>query len=361
MSQTTEKDQSPCSQGNKEGKVIPNQLADLASARPRFESIWTALQEGRQIAINFEASSNCNLACSFCGMHSNATDLDIGGVGKLVRKDKHHLRRELFDEFVEKMVGLPPLKVMYFHGHGEPLLNKRLADMIRTVKTLGITESVVIVTNGTLLTVERFQELAEAGVAEVRVSLDVITPEVYKKVKGVDMAEQVVANVLACLERLRNSDITMRLTVETMHWKDTNSPLYQENQLIEARLSEEFSRTPNAILRWREEFNWLEQMGQAPTEYRRNRPCEQPFFMLMIHADGVVSACCADSAKGLVVGDLRQASHMRDIMQGSALRELRKKTLEEDFSTLPQCRSCDAKSVVEIELRHRKHELLNLI
>jgi len=102
-------------------------------------------------------------------------------------------------------------------------------------------------------------------------------------------------------------------------------------------------------------------MGHQSAARGRARPCEQPFYMLMIHADGVVSACCADSPKGLVVGDLKSASHFRDILNGDPLRDLRRKVLEEDYSSLAQCRNCDAESVVDLELRHHRQTLLDLI
>lgn len=341
--------------------MVPIRLADPANARPRFESIREALIEGRQIAINFEASSNCNLACDFCAMHTPSCDLDDVSDGKRPRKAKAHLKRPLFDAFIAKMAGLPPLKVLYFHGHGEPLLNKALPDMVRTALTRGVTESVAIVTNGTLLSADAFRRLADAGVDEVRVSLDVITPAEYARVKGVDMAAQVVSNLFDCMSVLRSTKLTTRLTIECMNWRDPASPLHAENRLIEERLGDTARATRGVTLRWRDEFGWLEQVGHGNVHRQRNRPCEQPFYMLMIHADGAVSACCGDTVKGLVVGDLTQAEHMRDIIQGAALRAFRRKMLDEDFSSLPQCRHCDAESVADLELRHGKQELLSLL
>jgi radical SAM protein with 4Fe4S-binding SPASM domain len=341
--------------------VVPIASADEANTASRFENIVNAIAEGRQIAVTIEATSNCNLACTFCGMHSADYDLDDDSGGKAVRKRKQHLKLPVFDAFREKMAGMPPLKVLYFHGHGEPLLNKSLATMVRSAREARLTESVVIVSNGTLLTPHKLRQLADAGVDEIRVSLDVITPATYARIKGADMGEQVVDNILACLKTLRDTDTRLRLAIDCMKWRDPNSPLYAENRLIEARLGDEVARTPNASIRWRDEFGWVDQMGHRDEARERNLPCEQAFYMLMIHADGKVSACCADSAQGLVVGNIHEANHFRDIIRGAPLRQVRTALLNGDFDRLPQCRKCDIHSVVDSALENGKDRLLPIL
>ena len=52
--------------------AVPIDSANVNSATSRFNNIVEALKQGKMIALTIEATSNCNLSCQFCGMHSKA-------------------------------------------------------------------------------------------------------------------------------------------------------------------------------------------------------------------------------------------------------------------------------------------------
>jgi MoaA/NifB/PqqE/SkfB family radical SAM enzyme len=343
--------------------AVPIASADITQANERIGSVLRALKEGRQIAVTMEATSYCNLECDFCGMHSGAYDLDDSTQGRTPRKAKEHLRYEVFCSFVEKMAGAPPFKALYFHGHGEPLLNKELPRFITTAKERQLSENVVIVTNGTLLTGQELVTLVRAGTNEVRVSLDVMTPAVYAQVKGRDMGQRVVANIHECLAKINEDGLPVRFTIESMKWRSHHAALSAETALIEATFQDLVAKTPGACIRWREEFGWVDQMGHRKPimPFRRRVPCELPFYNVMIHSDGKVSACCADSSQTLVVGDLSKAQSFREIYQGRKLQMVRRGLLNGDFSGIGQCRSCDVGSVADEGLLVRKDEILPIV
>src|SRR5881296_627486 len=81
----------------------------------------------------------------------------------------------------------PVLERVVLHGIGEPLLN---SDAIS-------------------LTAERARRLIESGLDEYRVSLDAATRETYRRLRGVDQFDRVVANVrrLVELERERGRSV----------------------------------------------------------------------------------------------------------------------------------------------------------
>jgi len=343
--------------------VVPIHSANNNNARERFNNILSALQESRQIAVTIEATSYCNLACEFCGMHSLVYDLDDGSGGRAPRKIKKYLQHSVFLTFLAKMVGMPPLKVLYFHGHGEPLLNKDLPLLVAAAKEAGVAEHIAIVTNGTLLTGEELAKLVQVGVNEIRVSLDVLTPDVYLQVKGVDMGKRVANNIIACLETIQRDHLKVRFAIDCMRWRDRGSTLYAENGLIESVFGGIVADTPGASIRWRDEFGWVDQMGvRTPVvRFRRAKPCEQPFYMLMVHSDGKVSACCADSSQTLIVGDMNEVDRFHEIYQGNKLQAIRRALLTDDFAPIPQCAMCDVTSVVNQELQLGKNAALSIL
>ena len=348
---------------NSPTSVVPIHSANNENARERFNNIIVALKSGRQIAVTVEATSYCNLACAFCGMHSASYDLDDDSQGRAPRKIRRYLHYPVFLSFLEKMTGMPPLKVLYFHGHGEPLLNKDLPQFIASAKDAKVAEHIAIVTNGTLLTGEELTGLVRVGVNEIRVSLDVMTPEVYLRVKGHDMGKRVVSNIVECLETIQRDRLGVRFTIDCMQWRDKESELYGENGLIESVFADIVARTPGACIRWRDEFGWVDQMGHRTpiTLFPRTRPCEQAFYMLMVHSDGKVSACCADSSQTLIVGDMNDVDGFQEIFLGSKLQAVRRALLTGDFASIPQCKMCDVTSVVDQELQLGKDALLSVL
>jgi MoaA/NifB/PqqE/SkfB family radical SAM enzyme len=81
------------------------------------------------------------------------------------------------------------------HGVGEPMMVKALPRMVAYLKQRGT--YVLFNTNGTLLTERKGRELAEAGLDELRVSLDAADAPTFKMVRGKDFFARIVRNVRA--------------------------------------------------------------------------------------------------------------------------------------------------------------------
>ncbi len=97
---------------------------------------------------------------------------------------------ELFTSIIDQY---PKIARVVLHGVGEPMLVKELPRMIRYLKERGV--YVLFNTNGTLLTKANGQELIDAGLDELRVSLDAAESSVFQMVRGKDMFDRIVTNV----------------------------------------------------------------------------------------------------------------------------------------------------------------------
>jgi MoaA/NifB/PqqE/SkfB family radical SAM enzyme len=100
-----------------------------------------------------------------------------------------------FSEFVHIVDQFPQLDRVVLHGIGEPLLNEELPRMIRYLKNLHPGAHVLFNSNAMLLDQHWQRELADAGLDELRISLDAATPETYTLIRGVDGFARVVANL----------------------------------------------------------------------------------------------------------------------------------------------------------------------
>lgn len=331
-----------------------------AKVDARLQSIVNALGNASQIALVVEPSSHCDLQCSFCAAHSRKVRQNVFHLDTDLKKQMGHMTPATFADIVHKLEGLPKLKMLFFHGNGEPLLNPRLNDMVGEAKAANVAEKMTVVTNGTLLTAGRLQSLIGAGVNIFRVSLDYITPEKYKEHKGVDCVEKVLKNIEACIEYIKENAPDITLSIDCKEWIDNGGNL--EPQLISAHFGPLIVGYPNISVRCTKEHNWIDQAnGNGSNPFKRSMPCEQPFYMMMIHSDGDISMCCVDSKKELLLDNITTVDHLATVLKSARLKTWRKMHLEGDFTSLPACQHCNLCSSIENLLFEQRHMLSALL
>ena len=132
-------------------------------------------------SLYLETTSRCNSLCETC-------ILTFGG-----REPQRDLT---WDEFRQVVDQFPVLERVLLHGIGEPLLNRDLSRMVAHLKARGA--HVLFNSNAITLSERLAHALIDAGLDELRVSLDASTPATYRRVRGVDAFDRVVGN----LERL---------------------------------------------------------------------------------------------------------------------------------------------------------------
>ncbi len=133
--------------------------------RRYFEEIGadrSPIAEQPPMCLYLEVTKRCNLLCETCPRTFEELEPPAD------------MSWELFTKIVDQV---PNIARVVMHGVGEPMLVKRLPDMIRYLKARGT--YVLFNTNGTLLQPKRFQELIHTGLDELRVSLDAADREFY--------------------------------------------------------------------------------------------------------------------------------------------------------------------------------------
>lgn len=116
--------------------------------------------------IELELISRCNARCNFCPIQ----DMDRLG---------NTMSDEVLDPILERIAQVDTALV-YLCGVGEPLLYKNLVDVVRRIST-EVGCPVGVNTNGQLLTGARFEELLDAGLSMVNVSINGTSNGVYEE------------------------------------------------------------------------------------------------------------------------------------------------------------------------------------
>ena len=149
--------------------------------RRYFESVASLpvkRAESAPVCLYLEVTNRCNLLCTTCPR----TYVEL--------EPPADMSWELFTSIVDQM---PNVQRAVLHGVGEPMLVKNLPQMVRYLKDRGI--YTLFNTNGTLLTERNGRAMIDAGLDEMRVSLDASNPTSYLAVRGKNYFARILHNV----------------------------------------------------------------------------------------------------------------------------------------------------------------------
>ena len=143
----------------------PSHRRKLAASRALRElrMLWRGLTNAdRPVLAQIIPIRRCNLSCTYCNEYDS--------VSKPVATDEM-LRR------IDKLADLG-VSIVTFSG-GEPLLHPELDAQIRRIRDRGMIAS--LITNGYFMVPERIQQLNDAGLEYVQISIDNVQPDDVSK------------------------------------------------------------------------------------------------------------------------------------------------------------------------------------
>lgn len=136
--------------------------------------------------LRISVIDRCNLRCVYC-MPEEGLELTS------------HEEVLTYDEIVRicRIMAQTGLKKIKLTG-GEPLVRKNLPDLAKRLKAIPGIEKVTLTTNGVLLP-QLMEELSEAGIDGINISLDTLDRELYSQIARRDQLEEVRKGMEAAL------------------------------------------------------------------------------------------------------------------------------------------------------------------
>lgn len=327
-----------------EGRLDEVNATAAVEVRP-FELGFSALPILSEVAITYR----CNLKCTFCYAGCNCTTNPVGDDREMSTSEIKGVLRTIFEEAEVPSVS--------FTG-GEATLRPDLPELVRFAAELGL--RVNLITNGTKVTADRAERLADAGLASAQVSLEGVTPQVHETVTTIKHSFR---RTVAAVHRFKAAGIHVH----------TNTTINRDNlhecALMPAFVKREFSNekfsmnlvvpTGSAALNERLAVRYSEvspHLRRIAAESRRhgvefmwysptpmcmfnpvahglgNKGCSACDGLLSVGANGDVLPCASyNESIGNVLCD-----NVRDIWISRRARQFREK-----FLAHPQCRVCD--------------------
>jgi MoaA/NifB/PqqE/SkfB family radical SAM enzyme len=324
----------------------------------------SAVAEAEPVCLYLETTNRCNLLCTTCPRTYEELEPPAD------------MSWELFTRIVDQY---PKIARVVLHGIGEPMMVKDLPRMVRYLKARG--SYVLFNTNGTLLRPKKGRELIEAGLDELRVSLDAAEARAFKLVRGRDWFERIVRNVRdfvalkgqlqAANPRLSLWLTGLRETLEQLpdfirlaadlgvlevhlqrlvHFPEGQGLARPQSSLFERLQTEEAGYLEEARRVAAEHGVTFDASGAAEPEASLTRAdgtqpwsiCRRPWTLMYFTAHGRAIPCCIApfSMRGyesFTLGDASQQS-LRDIWNGPGYRNFRSALLS--AAPPPACASC---------------------
>ena len=308
-----------------------------AEVKPRIElENRTKLENVIPLATPFvifvDPADICNFKCTFCP--TGDQDL-MKSVGRPLKVMKFDLYTKIIDDIAEFD---QKIKVLRLYKDGEPLLNKKLPQMIKYAKDKGVADKIDTTTNASALTNERSLALIEAGLDRINISIYGVNEKQYKEFSKVNIDfKKIVENVKFFYENRKQCEVLVKINGDTLTKDEKQFFLdtfgdYCDKIFIEHIMGcwPEFEIKGVDI---NDEF------GIYGQEIKEVSVCPYVFYAFSINSDGSVSTCFLDWARKLIIGNANTQS-VKSIWFGEGMKEYRKMFLEGGRKEHPVCKDC---------------------
>ena len=310
--------------------------------------------------LMIDPGNACNFQCTFCP----TGDKDLL---KSVNRPLGMMKLDLFRKIIDDMAGFKQkVRSLRLYKDGEPFLNKDISEMVSYAKKKAVSQEAYIISNGSLITKEAALKLLHAGLDRLRISVEHVNDEDYKKItKTFGDYKKIVENVRYLYQE----------KVKMGHHLHINS------KIVDTGLSEhDFKKFKNdfgpisdsltveSLMGWSKSFVKDFTIGKEISygiDYQSKlnsiEVCPQPFKGLAVNFDGTVSICCVDWSHGTLVGDTKKESIV-DIWFGQKLREFRLMHLRKERNKISACADCHyiKGHKPEAYLDHKTEELIKI-
>lgn len=261
----------------------------LYSGKIRKYIEWWDKQESIPLfsQVMLETINRCNGHCAFCPANT---------------KDEKRPFKKMSDELLKKIA--EELKALNYDGNiylnvnNEPFIDVRILDIATMLRREIPNAKIKLISNGTLLTVEKMKEIAKC--------VDDLVINNYSY--GYELADNL-----------------------------------QEIYQYVKQHKEEFANINIVIVRRYVEEVLATRAGAAPNKPKKtmklNSPCIYPFTDLVIFPDGQVGLCCNDCFENTHIGDVNKES-LVDVWNCQKLKVVRE-SMKQGREAFPFCKECD--------------------
>lgn len=317
---------------------------------------WPDIEEPKLKSVNLELTSHCNLSCWFCLNSDNGF------------REKGFISEELIDKAVNELDENTQLMIC---GIGEPALHPNFEKIVDTL--CNKFKSVSVVTNGHLLTEERFIiNIIKNKIEKIFLSLDYLDEASFTKYKSAPHGYlNKIFNGLEKLEYFKkefNSKIFTQINFLYDGKKEDNSFLachkrlnevLSENWCMYIRMVKNLAKQVKIDISYFDDENhlaklfsslntetivienWNNLLNHIPKNFRKTKSCRHVYSYFMLLWDGSVVPCCNDfNGTAIISKVLDSNENLNYLFYSKKYEDLRKDLDDLTDTKIKICQNC---------------------
>jgi len=288
--------------------------------------------------LMIDPSNVCNFKCTFCPTGDKEL-LDT------VKRPRGMMDFEVYKKIIDDLAEFPrPVRSLRLFKDGEPMANKSIVKMVEYARDRGVADEIYIISNGSLLKKEMADALLDAGLDRLRISVEHVDAENYKRVTlTFSDYGRIVENVRYIFEEKKRRGHSIVINPKIV---DTGLSPEQLQKFRDdfGPISDEL--TVETLMGWSNPLNRDFTLNSHPSTGIDGRAkitdlkvCPEPFKGMAINFDGTVSVCCVDWSHATLIGDTR-TEKLQDIWNGPKMFAFRMHHLKGERSKIGACADC---------------------
>ena len=134
------------------------------------------------LGVDIHTTHFCNFKCNYCVLCLSDEELASSEIKREI------MTWETFELLVNQLKEFPrKIKMITMSGIGEATTHPKVVDMVQLLDKSNVTNKIQIISNGALLTPKLGEKLIEAGLNELRISLQGLSSEKYRQICGANI------------------------------------------------------------------------------------------------------------------------------------------------------------------------------
>ncbi|MDD4939035.1 MAG: SPASM domain-containing protein [Candidatus Omnitrophica bacterium] len=264
------------------------------------------------INVEIETAGFCNASCIFCPY-------------TVTRKNssQNFMDLQVFKKVIDECANFK-VENIYLTLMNEPLLDKRIGELIRYAKEKCKSSRVAINTNASMLDKEMASAILDSGLDHITFSIHGWTNNTLKKVSGMDY-NLIINNISNFINYSRSYDVSIGICCLKTRY-------FTKFDYLSGQKFCKYNNLPYVLLSPANRSGNLDEKLICQLNVRRYnkkiiRRCtleDRPFTMMSILWDGDVVSCCNDWKKENVLGNVKEES-LLEIWRGEKYQDFRGK------------------------------------
>lgn len=273
--------------------------------------------------VSLETMTTCNQKCYFCPV-------------SIAPRADYAMPDDLFTRIVGELKAYrPTLEAVFLQSYNEPTIDRRFLDQCRELFAAGL--PVAVLSNGSGFTPAKTDALvAEGPLQYLCINLSTLDRERYRKDRGADHLDIVLANV----DAMKDREVARQMKIVVLGTGDSRHGIDFE-QIRDRYAGSRFEVEHHVVM---DRAGWLDVGMKPANRSERLAGCDnvgsRPLQHLHITPHGKCVLCCEDYDEKYVVGDLN-GSTVAEVLAGDEIARLRRwvygiEESPDDF----MCRDC---------------------